>query len=146
MTGLPMKGVFEPKILTFLCNWCSYAASDKAGMAQQEVPHNIRTICVMCTGRVDAQFVFQAFREGADGVVILGCHPGSCHYKEGNYHAIKRHRLLLVLLNQLGIESDRCRLDFVSAGENEKYVRVLTDVVEKVRDLGPINLQGTFQA
>ncbi|MBF8272167.1 MAG: methyl-viologen-reducing hydrogenase delta subunit [Magnetococcales bacterium] len=139
MNGLQDVAHFDPKILVFLCNWCSYAASDKAGMAQQAQPSQIRTVRVMCTGRVDPQFVLHAFRKGADGVVILGCHPGDCHYKEGNVHAIKRHLLLLALLRQLGIEDQRCRLDFVSAGENDRYVRILSEVVEQVRVLGPIH-------
>jgi F420-non-reducing hydrogenase iron-sulfur subunit len=129
---------FEPKIVGFLCNWCSYAGADKAGTAQSLYPPNVSVIKVMCSGRVDPQFVMKAFENGADGVIILACHPGDCHYKEGNYNAVKRHRILLRLLQQMGIEEQRCRFDYVSAGEGDKFVKVITDMVETVRGLGPI--------
>jgi F420-non-reducing hydrogenase iron-sulfur subunit len=132
---------FEPKIIGFLCNWCSYAGADKAGAAQTPCPHNVQVIRVMCSGRVDPQFVLQAYRLGADGVLILACHTGDCHYKEGNYRAIQRHRLLLRTLQQFGIEEQRCRLDFVAASEGEKYARVLTEMVERIRALGPLVLE-----
>lgn len=138
MTELTENAVFAPRILAFLCNWCSYAASDKAGMAQQAQSPHVRVVRVMCTGRIDPQFVLHAFRKGADGVVLLGCHLGDCHYKEGNVHAVKRHHLLLRLLQDLGIDGRRCRMDFVSAGEGDRYVRILADVVEQVRELGPM--------
>ena len=134
----PCAGPFEPKIVGFLCNWCSYAGADKAGAAQVSYPPNIRVIRVMCSGRVDAQFVLQAYREGADGVLILACHAGDCHYQEGNYRATQRHRILLQLLAQFGIEEKRCRFDYVSAGEGEKFVRVVSETVEAVRELGPL--------
>ncbi len=124
----------------FLCNWCSYAGADKAGTAQLRVPHNLSAIRVMCTGRVDPQFVLKAFREGADGVVILGCHLGDCHYKEQNYRALQRHRILLAMLRQLGIEEERCRLDFVSAAEGEGFARLVTGMVEAIKTLGPLDL------
>jgi len=130
--------LFEPKIVGFLCNWCSYAGADKAGSAQMSYPPNIRIVRVMCSGRVDAQFVLQALREGADGVLILACHAGDCHYQEGNYRATARHRMLLQLLAQFGIEEARCRFDYVSAGEGEKFVRVVGETVEAVRALGPL--------
>ncbi len=129
---------FEPRIVGFLCNWCSYAGADKAGTAQLIYPPNVQVIRVMCTGRIDAQLVLQAYADGADGVLILGCHPGDCHYKEQNYRAIQRHRMLLRLLRQFGIEDERCRLDFVSAAEGEAFARVVGEVVEAVRRLGPL--------
>jgi len=129
---------FEPKIVGFLCNWCSYAGADKAGAAQIPYPANFKPVRVMCSGRVDPQFVLQAYEKGADGVMILACHPGVCHYKEGNYRATQRHRMLLRMLQQFGIEPERCRLDYVSAGEGEKFVKVVTDMVETVRSLGPL--------
>ena len=138
MTTQQMTTDFEPKILTFLCNWCSYAGADKAGVAQLTCPPQVRTIKVMCSGRIDPQFVMEAYRQGADGVVILACHPGDCHYKEGNVHAAKRHRILLRLLRQFGIEAARCRMDYVSAGQGEKFARVLTEFVETVQALGPL--------
>jgi len=132
------SSVFEPKIVGFLCNWCSYAGADKAGAAQLAYPPNVRIVRVMCSGRVDPQLVLEAYRHGADGVLILACHPGDCHYKEGNYRAIHRHRLLLKLLRQFGVEEERCRFDCVSAGEGEKFVRVVTEMVETLRGLGPL--------
>jgi F420-non-reducing hydrogenase iron-sulfur subunit len=130
---------FEPKIIGFLCNWCSYAGADKAGTAQLSYPPNVNVIRVMCSGRIDPQFVMAAFKEGADGVIILGCHLGDCHYKEGNFKAAQRHRLLLSLLEQFGIERDRCRMDFVSASEGDKFAKVITEMVDKVKKLGPLN-------
>jgi F420-non-reducing hydrogenase iron-sulfur subunit len=128
---------FEPKIVGFLCNWCSYAGADKAGMAQTPYPPNVRIIRVMCSGRVDPQFVLQALQAGADGVLILACHAGDCHYDEGNYRATRRHRLLLRLLRQFGIDEQRCRFDYVSAGEGDKFVQVVTDFVETLKVCGP---------
>jgi F420-non-reducing hydrogenase iron-sulfur subunit len=131
---------FEPKIVGFLCNWCSYAGADKAGAAQIAYPPNVRIVRVMCSGRVDPQLVIEAYRQGADGVLILACHPGDCHYKEGNYRAAQRHRLLLRLLRQFRIEDARCRFDYVSAGEGEKFARVVGEIVEDLRVLGPLRL------
>ena len=133
-----MNNPFEPKVIGFLCNWCSYAGADKAGAAQLLYPSNVRTIRVMCTGRIDPQFVLKAFSEGADGVVILGCHPRDCHYKEQNYRMIQRHRLTVKLLEQFGIPADRCRLGFVSAAEGEKFAAVIQETVEAIRLLGPM--------
>jgi len=134
---------FEPKIVGFLCNWCSYAGADKAGAAQLPCPSNVRIVRVMCSGRVDPQFVLHAFLKGADGVLILACHPGDCHYKEGNYRAVQRHRLLLRLLRQFGIADERCRFDYVSAGEGEKFVAVVTELVKTLRRMGPLARDGT---
>jgi len=133
---------FEPKIIGFLCNWCSYAGADKAGAAQTPYPPNVHVVRVMCSGRVDPQFVVQAFRSGADGVLILACHPGDCHYKEGNYRASARHRLLQGLLGQFGIDGRRCRFDYVSAGEGQKFVDVVSAMVADLKELGPL---GGFQ-
>ena len=130
---------FEPKIVAFLCNWCSYAGADKAGAAQIPYPANVRVIRVMCSGRVDPQFVLEGFHMGADGVMVLACHGGDCHYKEGNYRATQRHFFLQKLLGQFGIEPERCRFDYVSASEDEKFVRVVTEMVDQVRQLGPLN-------
>jgi len=132
-------GPFQPKIVGFLCNWCSYAGADKAGAAQLAYAPNVRIIRVMCSGRIDPQFVLEAYRSGADGVLILACHAGDCHYKEGNYRATQRYRMLLKLLGQFGIPEQRCRFDYVSAGEGEKFVRVVNEMVEAVRALGPLS-------
>ncbi len=133
--------VFEPRIIGFLCNWCSYAGADKAGAAQKQYSPNVSVIRVMCSGRIDPQFIMDAFQKGADGVMILACHPGDCHYKEGNYRAVQRHRLLLRLLGQLGIEGERCRFDYVSAGESDRFVSVINETVEAVKKLGPLKIK-----
>jgi len=130
---------FEPKIIGFLCNWCSYEGADAAGKSRREYPANLRVIRVMCSGRIDPQFVMEAFRVGADGVVILGCHPGDCHYKEGNYKALKRYHLLQKTLAQLGIEKERCTLNWVAASEGEKFAEIVKEMVKKVKQLGPID-------
>ncbi|MEI6206645.1 MAG: hydrogenase iron-sulfur subunit [Desulfuromonadales bacterium] len=131
---------FEPKIIGFLCNWCSYAGADKAGGAQAPYPPNVQVIRVMCSGRVDPQFILSALEKGADGVIILACHPGDCHYKEGNCRAMQRHGMLSLMLEQLGVAKERCRLDYVSAGEGEKFTRVIREMVESIRVLGPLQV------
>jgi len=128
---------FEPRIVAFLCNWCAYAGADKAGTAQAPLPPNVRAIRVMCSGRVDPEFILSAFQQGADGVLILACHPGDCHYKEQNYRAIQRHRMLLRLLKQLGIAEERCRFDYVSAAEGDRFGKLVTDMTAVIRALGP---------
>ena len=133
---------FEPKIVGFLCNWCSYAGADAAGGAHKDVPANLKVIRVMCSGRVDPQFVMKAFGDGADGVMILGCHPGDCHYKEGNYKALRRARLLEKLFKELGIEKERFRLDWVSASEGDKFSKITNEMVEILKKLGPLGLSG----
>jgi len=130
----------EPKIVSFLCNWCSYEGADKAGGARLNYPANIRIIRVMCSGRVDPELVIQALKEGASGVLILGCHPGDCHYKSGNYKALRRAHLLKKTLKQLGIEEERVRLDWVAAGEGERFAEVANEMAETVKNLGPLEL------
>jgi F420-non-reducing hydrogenase iron-sulfur subunit len=129
---------FEPVIIGFLCNWCAYEGADAAGRARKPYPVNLRVIRVLCSGRTDPQFVLEAFKEGADGVLILGCHPGECHYKEGNFQTLKRYTIFRKMLVQFGIEEDRLRLDWVSASEGDKFVGVVSEMVEKVRKLGPL--------
>ncbi len=131
---------FEPRIIGFLCNWCSYAGADKAGSSQAPYPPNVSIVKVMCTGRIDPEFILQAFKMGADGVIILACHPGDCHYKEGNLRAAQRHAMLARILEQMGIGRVRCRFDYVSAGEGDKYIQVITDMVATIRRLGPLTL------
>ncbi len=131
---------FEPKIILFLCNWCSYEGADAAGRGGKEFPsRNLREIRVMCSGRVDPRFVLEAFRIGADGVLILGCAPGDCHYKTGNIEALKRIPLLERILQQNGIKNDRIRFDFVSAGDGEKFARVTGEMVKLLKRLGPFD-------
>jgi len=128
---------FEPKIVAFLCNWCSYRGADLAGTSRIKCAANVRAIRVMCSGRVEPAFILRAFELGADGVLVLGCHPGDCHYAEGNYKALRRMELLKRMLPQLGIEEDRFRLDWVSASEGDRFSHVVNDITEKVRVLGP---------
>lgn len=136
---------FEPKIVGFLCNWCSYTGADLAGTARMVYAPNVRIIRVMCSGRVDPQFVLKAFSEGADGVLISGCHPGDCHYQEGNYKTLRRYKLLNNVLEQFGIEEDRFRLEWVSAAEGAKFQHVCNEFTDQVRELGPLNLNGGNQ-
>jgi F420-non-reducing hydrogenase iron-sulfur subunit len=131
---------FEPKIVAFFCNWCTYLAADLAGTSRLKYPPNVRVIRLMCSGRVDPQFVLEAFAHGADGVLIGGCHPGDCHYQEGNYKALRRIHLLKRILQDMGIEENRFRLEWISASEGERLRSVITDMVEKVRALGPLQI------
>ncbi|MEW5878147.1 MAG: hydrogenase iron-sulfur subunit [Acidobacteriota bacterium] len=129
---------FEPRIVAFFCNWCTYTASDLAGTARMTYAPNVRVVRVMCSGRVDPQFVLAAFREGADGVLIGGYHPGDCHYQEGNYKCLRRFHALRKLLSQFGIAPERLRLEWISASEGEKVQRVINEMVEEVKKLGPL--------
>ena len=131
-------GTFEPKIVGFLCNWCSYQGADMAGTARMRYAPNVHVIRVNCSGRVDPTFVLKAFREGADGVLVAGCHPGDCHYTAGNYKTLRRMPLLATMLQQFGIEPERFRLEWVSASEGGKWATVVNDMTEKVRKLWPL--------
>lgn len=131
---------FEPKIVAFFCNWCTYLAADLAGTSRMKYAPNVRVIRLMCSGRVDPQFVLDAFAHGADGVFIGGCHPGDCHYQEGNYKTLKRYHLLKRVLKEMGIEEERFRLEWISAAEADRVRTTINDMVEKVRALGPLNL------
>lgn len=127
---------FEPKIVAFLCNWCSYTGADLAGTSRIQYSPNARVIRVMCSGRVDPTFVLTAFKEGADGVLICGCHPGDCHYHEGNYKCLRRYELLKRYIKALGIESERLHLEWVSASEGKRFAEVIDAMTENVRKLG----------
>ena len=131
---------FEPRIVAFFCNWCTYTAADLAGISRMRYAKNVRVIRLMCSGRVDPQFVLAAFRNGADGVLIGGCHPGDCHYQEGNYNALRRFELLRPMLEQFGIEPERVRLEWISAAEGDQVQRVCNEMTETVRELGPLRL------
>ncbi len=128
---------FEPRILGFLCNWCSYAGADSAGTARMTYPPNIRIVRVPCSARVDQMFIVKAFEQGADGVLVAGCHPGDCHYTEGNFHARRRFSLLKPLLEYTGIEPERVRVEWVSAAEGKRFTEVVTSFTETLRKLGP---------
>ena len=130
---------FEPKIVAFLCNWCSYRAADLAGTARIKYQPNVRMIRVMCSGRVDPTFVLNALALGADGVMIAGCHPGECHYLEQNYKAMRRFSMLKHSLNALGVEDERIRLQWASAAEGVQLAQAINDMIDKVRALGPLN-------
>ncbi|MBZ5561327.1 MAG: hydrogenase iron-sulfur subunit [Acidobacteriia bacterium] len=136
---------FEPRIVAFFCNWCTYLAADLAGTSRMKYAPNMRVIRTMCSGRVDPQFVLDAFAHGADGVLIGGCHPGDCHYQEGNYKALRRVHLLKRLLREMGIEEERFRLEWISAAEADRLKTAVNDMVEKVRALGPLRLETTAE-
>jgi F420-non-reducing hydrogenase iron-sulfur subunit len=131
------KDGFEPVIVGFFCNWCSYAGADAAGIARMKYPPNLRMVRVMCSGRVDERLVLKAFVLGADGVLVCGCHPGDCHYQRGNLSARRRVTGLRLFLQAVGIGGDRLRLEWISASEGPKVVRTATSFVETLKQLGP---------
>ncbi|MHC1567846.1 MAG: hydrogenase iron-sulfur subunit [Candidatus Syntropharchaeia archaeon] len=138
-----MEKEFDPKIVGFTCNWCTYAGADLAGTSRIQYPHNIRIIRVMCSGRVDPMFVLKALLNGADGVFVGGCHPGDCHYTKGNYYARRRITALRTILKQFGFEN-RVRMEWVSASEGQKFANVLTEMVDDIKKLGPNPMKGEF--
>lgn len=132
-----MDEKFTPKIVGFLCNWCSYRGADLAGTARLKYPASMKVIRVMCSGRVDPLFILKAFLMGADGVLVAGCHPGECHYRTNNYYARRRVALLKKVFETLGLESDRVRLSWVSASEGDKFKKVNTEFTERLQGKGP---------
>ena len=139
---IPQESVagWEPRIVAFFCNWCTYLAADLAGTSRMKYAPNARVVRVMCSGRIDPQFVMEAFVQGADGVLIGGCHFGDCHYQSGNHKALRRFRLLQRVLAGMGIEEDRVRLEWISAAEADKLRDVMDDMTARVRVLGPLRL------
>lgn len=135
-----MPEPFEPRIVAFFCNWCTYAAADLAGVSRMKYAPTTRVIRTMCSGRVDPQFVLAAFAKGADAVLLGGCHPGDCHYVEGNYKCLRRYHLLKTMLSEFGIEPERLRLEWISASEGDKVRNVVNEMTEQVRKLGPLRL------
>ena len=131
------QGEFEPKVIGFLCNWCSYAGADLCGVSRYQYPTNIRAVRVMCSTRISPHLVLDLFRAGADGILLGGCHIGDCHYISGNYYTEKRVRLMKKLLEESGLEPERLRLEWVSASEGEKFSKVVSEFTEHVRKLGP---------
>ena len=129
---------FEPTIIVFACNWCTYAGADLAGVSRLKYPSNIRILRVMCTGRVDPAFVMKAFLNGADGVMVAGCHPGECHYLDGNLRAKERIDKMVEAMKILGFDIDRFRLEWISASEGKKFAQTMTEFKEQVRNLGPL--------
>ena len=132
---------FEPKIITFCCNWCSYAGADLAGGMRLKYSSNIRPIRVMCSGRISPHFIIKALQEGADGVLVTGCHIGDCHYMKGNYITAKRVAILKELLNFIGISPDRLRLEWIAASEGDKFARVADEFTKKIKALGPSSIK-----
>jgi coenzyme F420-reducing hydrogenase delta subunit len=128
---------WEPNVIAFLCNWCSYAGADLAGISRIQYPPNIRIVRVPCSGRVNPLFILKSLQHGADGVLVSGCHPGDCHYISGNYYARRRFALLKRVLEAVGIEPGRVNFSWVSAAEGEKFAQVVTGVIETVKALGP---------
>ena len=128
---------FEPNIIGFLCNWCSYAGADLAGTSRMKYPPNIKSIRVMCSGRVDPVFILEALKKGADGVLVAGCHPGDCHYQSGNYKTNRRIKLLKKLLEEMAVNPNRVRFDYVSASEGAKFATIVTEFVDELKKMGP---------
>jgi len=135
-----IKKDFNPELLVFCCNWCSYAGADLAGVSRFQYPPQIRIVRVMCSGRVDPSFVLKALKDGADGVLITGCHIGDCHYISGNEHTKERfERLHKIVIKQLGINEKRVRLEWVSASEGKKFADLITEFTREIKELGPLN-------
>ena len=132
---------FEPRIVGFLCNWCSYTGADLAGTSRIKYAPNLRVIRVMCSARVDPSFVLKSLAAGADGVLVCGCHPGDCHYSEGNYKALRRMRLLARCIEGFGIEKERVRLEWVSASEGKRFADIVNEMTERIRELGPSRIR-----
>jgi F420-non-reducing hydrogenase iron-sulfur subunit len=137
---------FEPKLVGFLCRWCTYTGADLAGISRIKYPPNLTPIKVMCSGRVDPTFIVQAFADGADGVLIGGCHPGDCHYDVGNYRTMRRYPMLLKLLEQFGIERDRVWLRWISASEGNLFADTIRDFTARVKELGPLDWSARTKA
>ena len=140
-----MAEEFEPKIVAFLCKWCSSAGSDLAGVSRMQYPSNVVPITVMCSGSVSPLYILSAFNKGADGVLVSGCHPGDCHYIKGNYYARRRIALVKELLEFTGLESERFQMSWVSAAEGKKYTEIIKDFVKILKPLGPQKKLGRSQ-
>lgn len=130
----------EPKIVCYLCKWCTYAGADLAGTSRMEYPSYGVNIRFLCSSRIDPQHILYAFKNGADGVFVGGCHPGDCHYQEGNYKTYGRVKILRDVLDQMGIEKDRLKLEWISAAEGKKFVEVMKDFTNQIKKLGPVKL------
>ncbi len=140
-----MSKEWKPRIVAFFCNWCTYTAADLAGVSRLKYASNTRVIRLMCSGRVDPQFILAALAKGADGVLIGGCHPFDCHYAEGNYKCLRRFEMLKRMLKAMGIEEDRIRLEWISAAEGAKVKTVINEMVARITELGPLGLPQKFE-
>ncbi len=136
---------FEPRIVAFLCNWCSYTGADLAGTSRMEYKANVRAVRLMCSGRIEPAFVLRAFVKGADGVLLCGCHPGDCHYQEGNYRCLRRYLLLRKYISQVGIETERLKLEWISASEGKQFADLVNSFTETIRELGPCKIKKSVQ-
>ena len=136
---------FKPRIVAFLCNWCSYTGADLAGTSRMQYKANVRPIRIMCSGRVEPAFVLKAFVNGADGVLICGCHPGDCHYQEGNYRALRRYLLLQKYIQQMGIETERLKLEWISASEGKQFAELVNSFTQTITELGPCKIEETMK-
>jgi F420-non-reducing hydrogenase iron-sulfur subunit len=134
----------NPKIIAFLCNWCSYTGADLAGTSRMKYAPNIRVIRIMCSGRVEPTFVLKSFKEGADGVLICGCHPGDCHYHEGNYKCLRRFQLLQKFIKQMGIDPERLRLEWISASEGLEFAHLVNEFTETIKGLKPSPIKNSI--
>jgi len=132
---------FKPTIVAFLCNWCAYTGADLAGTSRMKYTANVRIVRIMCSGRIDPTFIMKALRQGADGVLLCGCHPGDCHYHEGNYKCLRRYHLLQRYFRQMGIEKERLRLEWVSASEGSLFVDIVNEMSDVIAQLGPSKLK-----
>lgn len=136
---------FEPTIVSFLCNWCSYTGADLAGTSRMKYSPNVRIIRVMCSGRIDPTFVLEAFKDGADGVLLCGCHPGDCHYQSGNYKCLRRYNMLQKYFSQLGLNPKRIRLEWISASEGKQFAVLADSFTETIRELGPCKIRDVIE-
>lgn len=136
---------YSPTIVAFLCNWCSYTGADLAGTSRMKYAPNVRALRVMCSGRIEPTFVLKAFREGADAVLICGCHPGDCHYHEGNYKCLRRYHLIQKYVQQMGIEKDRLRLEWISASEGKNFAELVDEMTATVSKLGPCQFRKVME-
>ncbi|HLF35142.1 MAG TPA: hydrogenase iron-sulfur subunit [Cyclobacteriaceae bacterium] len=136
---------FTPRIIGFLCKWCSYTGADLAGTSRMQYKSNVRSIRVMCSGRIEPTFVLRAFLNGADGVLICGCHPGDCHYQEGNYRCLRRYTLLKKYIVQMGMEPERLKLEWISASEGKQFADLINSFTQTISELGPSTIKHTME-
>ena len=136
---------YSPTIVAFLCNWCAYTGADLAGTSRLRYAPNIRVIRIMCSGRIEPTFILKAFKEGADGVLICGCHPGDCHYQEGNYKCLRRFRLIEKFVQQMGIEKDRLKLEWISASEGKQFAELVNSMTKTLLTLGPCKVKNAIE-
>jgi F420-non-reducing hydrogenase iron-sulfur subunit len=136
---------FKPRIVAFLCNWCSYTGADLAGTSRMEYRSNVRVIRVMCSGRIEPTFILEAFIKGADGVLVCGCHPGDCHYQEGNYRCLRRFKMMQRYIRQMGIEAERMKLEWISASEGKQFAELVNSFTETITELGQSRIKNTME-